>query len=730
MLYTSVSLFLKHPSFSLSVSPFSSFPFSQGSRLIALAARAAQLPPVPGVVYDAHQYQFLARYYEARESTVPITKRFPLRRWGFFKSYKFACDLVQQAARPGVFQEGEIMPVEDLSLSSSSSSSSGIGTASDPTGSDQLAGGGGSGSMTDSGGVYTPQHVETYTLPDYPDLSLPVVKGVSRDKKSKRWAVYYKNQRRYFYDKKECTSSSSSSSSLLTSTPTSSSLSNSHPSTSINVSSSSSSSVSPSIASSMSSSSLSSNTPPMSSLANGTGLGVVEAYESAVQLRRFQVQETELLHMYDESNVNATQGDDMGVLLPCYQAVLVSLLLNLERSVREGSIDFYLARAVGIRYESLVKKTEIKREKKKMKKKNKTPALSKERCDRDDHDEKKSLSCFGEKKEEEKKKTEVDRENDRVEKASEEKKENDEKEMRRDEKKRKKEEENENGVKKEEEKKTKENGAKIDTGKDSIDEGGEKKKKEEDDQNREKTIKVEEKEAGDEVNREKKIGERESKGKDLLSTDMLKKEEKDEEAEGREHDKEEVKEKENCPKQEIEEDRKVKEEEEEEKKTEKEGEEKNEEGNSKKDMTSEEEEDSEDEDEETSLLNKFRKRIADCISTHEVYVQSTVLAIELHEHLVIFQECIQKQIFPSSLSSHERVHLILLLLQLQLGSLRDLLIQTGFFKQIFIDAQKRKRKTLSTSSSSFSSSSSSHIDGGASAALPFSSAPAAIATST
>lgn len=95
-----------------------------GSRLVSLAARAAQLPPVPGVVYDAHQYQFLARYYEHKESLTPITKRFPLRRWGFFKSYKFACDVVQQAAKPGVFQEGEIMPVEDLCFFSSSSSAS------------------------------------------------------------------------------------------------------------------------------------------------------------------------------------------------------------------------------------------------------------------------------------------------------------------------------------------------------------------------------------------------------------------------------------------------------------------------------------------------------------------------------------------------------------------------------------------------------------------------------
>lgn len=145
MLYTSASL----PINLLSQSAFFLFLFclslslllcSQGSRLIALAARAAQLPPVPGVVYDAHQYQFLARYYETRESLAPITKRFPLRRWGFFKSYKFACDLVQQAARPGVFQEGEIMPVEDLSMSSSSSSSLASSSSSSTSGVSRIGG--------------------------------------------------------------------------------------------------------------------------------------------------------------------------------------------------------------------------------------------------------------------------------------------------------------------------------------------------------------------------------------------------------------------------------------------------------------------------------------------------------------------------------------------------------------------------------------------------------------
>ena len=43
--------------------------------------------------------------------------------------------------------------------------------------------------------------IESYVLLEHPDLVLPVVKGVSRDKKSRRWAVYYKGQRHYFYDK-------------------------------------------------------------------------------------------------------------------------------------------------------------------------------------------------------------------------------------------------------------------------------------------------------------------------------------------------------------------------------------------------------------------------------------------------------------------------------------------------------------------------------------------------
>lgn len=46
-----------------------------------------------------------------------------------------------------------------------------------------------------------PSLVESYVLAEHPHLVLPVVKGVSRDKKSRRWAVYYRGQRHYFYDK-------------------------------------------------------------------------------------------------------------------------------------------------------------------------------------------------------------------------------------------------------------------------------------------------------------------------------------------------------------------------------------------------------------------------------------------------------------------------------------------------------------------------------------------------
>ena len=84
-----------------------------GSRLTSLASRASQLPPVRGVVYDPHHYQFLARYYETPTSQVPVTKRFPLRRWGFQKSFRFACDAVQQAFKPGEFDESEIAQVEE-----------------------------------------------------------------------------------------------------------------------------------------------------------------------------------------------------------------------------------------------------------------------------------------------------------------------------------------------------------------------------------------------------------------------------------------------------------------------------------------------------------------------------------------------------------------------------------------------------------------------------------------
>ncbi|KAL8429887.1 hypothetical protein Efla_004701 [Eimeria flavescens] len=160
-----------------------------GSRLTSLASRASQLPAVPGVVYDAHHYQFLARFFEDEKSVTPTTKRFPLRRWGFHKSFRFACDAVHQAWRPGEFGEGEIPPLEETvardsraaAASSSSSSSSSMGGSVGLCGSGEL--------------------VDSYVLLEYPDLVLPVVKGVSRDKKSRRWAVYYRGQRHYFYDK-------------------------------------------------------------------------------------------------------------------------------------------------------------------------------------------------------------------------------------------------------------------------------------------------------------------------------------------------------------------------------------------------------------------------------------------------------------------------------------------------------------------------------------------------
>lgn len=84
-----------------------------GSRLASLASRAAQLPAVPGVVYDPHHYQFLARYFETPGSTSPTTKRFPLRRWGFLKSFKFACDAVLGAHKPGDFSDSEVQPVDE-----------------------------------------------------------------------------------------------------------------------------------------------------------------------------------------------------------------------------------------------------------------------------------------------------------------------------------------------------------------------------------------------------------------------------------------------------------------------------------------------------------------------------------------------------------------------------------------------------------------------------------------
>ncbi|OEH79825.1 AP2 domain transcription factor ap2x-4 [Cyclospora cayetanensis] len=153
---------------------------SAGSRLTSLASRASQLPSVRGVVYDPHHYQFLARFFETETSEAPTTKRFPLRRWGFQKSFRFACDAVQQAFKPGEFEESEIPPVEET-------------IAREPR-----ASCGGASSLSTACG---PEMVESYVLLEHPELVLPVIKGVSRDKKSRRWAVYYRGQRHYFYDK-------------------------------------------------------------------------------------------------------------------------------------------------------------------------------------------------------------------------------------------------------------------------------------------------------------------------------------------------------------------------------------------------------------------------------------------------------------------------------------------------------------------------------------------------
>ncbi|XP_026194540.1 uncharacterized protein LOC34619297 [Cyclospora cayetanensis] len=151
---------------------------SAGSRLTSLASRASQLPSVRGVVYDPHHYQFLARFFETETSEAPTTKRFPLRRWGFQKSFRFACDAVQQAFKPGEFEESEIPPVEETIAPRASC--------------------GGASSLSTACG---PEMVESYVLLEHPELVLPVIKGVSRDKKSRRWAVYYRGQRHYFYDK-------------------------------------------------------------------------------------------------------------------------------------------------------------------------------------------------------------------------------------------------------------------------------------------------------------------------------------------------------------------------------------------------------------------------------------------------------------------------------------------------------------------------------------------------
>ncbi|EPR61984.1 AP2 domain transcription factor AP2X-4 [Toxoplasma gondii GT1] len=398
---------------------------TNGSRLVSLAARAAQLPPVPGVIYDPHQYQFLARYFEAEDSTVPITKRFPLRRWGFFKSYRFACDVVQQAAKPGVFEDGEIVPVKE-----------------------PLPGLDGQG-LT---GAESPP-VEYYALPDCPDVSLPVIKGVSRDKKSRRWAVYYRNQRRYFYDKKEEKPAKEKKEEEATV-------------------------ISP-------------------------HAGVKEAYEMAVQLRRQQVQEVELLQMYEESNTGASQGDDMTLLLPCYQAVLLSLLHNLEKNIRSGGIDCVLSYLF-------------------------------------EEDQEESPALSGQAEEAPTVKAEVEADMLGI-----------------------------GDVEKRGEKKT------VTAG------GG-------------------------------AAGERKREEPSAL------------------HAAEELK--------------------------------------------------------------ALRKVVADCVTSHMVYIESARLAVELHEHLAILRECIQKQVLPSDLSPAARLRLVVKFLELQLGSLRDALVQSGFYRQILMDISKRQRR--------------------------------------
>ncbi|CBZ54418.1 unnamed protein product [Neospora caninum Liverpool] len=397
---------------------------TNGSRLVSLAARAAQLPPVPGVVYDPHQYQFLARYLETEDSTVPITKRFPLRRWGFFKSYRFACDVVQQAAKPGVFEDGEIVPVKE-----------------------PLPGLDGQG-LT---GTESPP-VEYYVLPDCPEVSLPVIKGVSRDKKSRRWAVYYRNQRRYFYDKKEeklCKEKKED------------------------------------------------EAPSLSPHA-----GVKEAYEMAVQLRRQQVQEVELLQMFEESNSGASQGDDMTLLLPCYQAVLLTLLHNLEKNIRSGGIDCVLALVVPGEDSAL-------------------------------------RGCAGLPGE----------------------------------------------------------GRKVNAEAPAV-AGADNTKKETD---------------GEEADAERKDGGDRS---DLEPTSLP---------------------------------------------------------------------------EASEELKALRKLLAEFVASHMVYIESARLAVELHEHLAILRECIQKQILPSDLPPSSRLRLVVKFLELQLGSLRDALVQSGFYRQILVDSNKRQK---------------------------------------
>ncbi|PFH33739.1 AP2 domain transcription factor AP2X-4 [Besnoitia besnoiti] len=413
---------------------------TNGSRLVSLAARAAQLPPVPGVVYDPHQYQFLARYFETEESAVPITKRFPLRRWGFFKSYRFACDVVQQAARPGVFEDGEIAPVKET-----------------------LPGFDGQ-SLT---GPEAPP--EYYVLPDCPDVSLPVIKGVSRDKKSRRWAVYYRNQRRYFYDRKE-------------EKPTKEKKEKED------------------------------ETPTAAAASLSPHAGVKEAYEMAVQLRRQQVQEVELLQMYEESNSGASQGDDMTLLLPCYQAVLLALLHDLEKNVLEGGLDEVLARVVGMELP--------------------------------------------------------------------------------------------------------EPGAAAG----ARETGGDEKTEEASDSG-------EAKDSGAQEGEEQVKGKGEEEGQEGHAT-------KPEGPAG---------------------------------------------GGAGQRKEPEE-------------LKLLRQRVADIVASHLVYIQSAALAVELHEHLAILRDCIQKQVLPSHLPPAARLLLVVKFLELQLGSLRDALVQSGFYRQILVDGTKRQKK--------------------------------------